>query len=647
MESDMKKNKIIYAIIIAICVGTERIDAMQSEKIAIKKISPANINFDPYCESIELQQAYKSYKRPFPPKLSELVYNHAQNIMDTIDPTEPENENTVKDLISMFLSTSAHQPEAYTDITELSSALASAYYCNNDYDNAIKYFNVAIDANLKDVHPENANLKNRAINLLSLMAKNLLDEKPINCKRAIECLKKLPEFNPYTAITLGSLYFKDGQYEKAYQWLLQQLPRFSNDPALEKSYNNACFQIGLMFEQSKIEIAQAMRPEERYKNAFDYFQKANDIPSAARLIWMGKINGDRDKALITLKEYAEQGSVIAILIYSSALIAQGKQVESIKFIQNIKNEKQLLSPINILQLGIAYQYGIGVPKNVVMANNTFTFLINTYAQDKTNRTGMLTMGYMTLIGLGTPQNIDKGLELIKESEKAQIDDVYIETKLLFPIIGIIEEEEEAKKAKATKQTSTLYDASKKKGEANNKTAGESSTHASTQEEPEQNILDLTPEQWNNTFEVFDGSKVTSIDRANSTITILDPGTAPNRHKETLVVKLNPTPYRKFTQVRYLQKAPRIAERQGLGSIQLPRNTIIDHSFADMLDYVIQYAGQLVPFAKDGSSQINDQLVAQVTRKNLATKKEFHCTAEYTFYLKHGKPFLYHRVLNRN
>lgn len=346
MESDMKKNNIIYAIIIAMCVGTERIDAMQLEKIAIRKGLPENINLEPCCDSIEIQEAYKSYKRPLPPKLSELVYNHAQNIMDTItDPEAPENENAVKDLISMFLSTSAHQPESYTYITKLSSSLASAYYCNNDYDNAIKYFNITIDANLKDIHPENKNLKTRAINLLTVMGKSLVNEKPINYKRAIECFKKLPEFNPNASITLGSLYFKDGQYENAYQWLLQQMPCFLNNPALEQAYNNACFQIGVMFEKSKIETAQAMQPEERYKNAFDYYRKANDLigkTSTARLIWMGKVNGDRDKALIALKEYAEQGSIIAILIYSSALIAQGKQVESIKFIEDIKNKKNIL-----------------------------------------------------------------------------------------------------------------------------------------------------------------------------------------------------------------------------------------------------------------------------------------------------------------
>lgn len=105
-------------------------------------------------------------------------------------------------------------------------------------------------------------------------------------------------------------------------------------------------------------------------------------------------------------------------------------------------------------------------------------------------------------------------------------------------------------------------------------------------------------------------------------------------------KVDQKPYHHFNDLRDLTYDPRVERRQQEGTEEEKR----DHTFAKILDYVIQCAGKLGQFARDGSDQPKDQLIATVTREDTTTGRQTRCKAEYTFYQSHGKQYLYHRLL---
>ena len=149
---------------------------------------------------------------------------------------------------------------------------------------------------------------------------------------------------------------------------------------------------------------------------------------------------------------------------------------------------------------------------------------------------------------------------------------------------------------------------------------------------------ITQQEWNEYFKVDDGSYVSNINIQNKSFIIEDP-----KREQQLIVKFNALPERDFTEIEALQFHKRIFERQGLSKKKLKHSTKYNHDFAEMLDYVIQYLGELVPFTKDGSAKQEDQLIADVTRKDINSGKEISCKAEYTFSQKNGDIYVYHRL----
>lgn len=105
------------------------------------------------------------------------------------------------------------------------------------------------------------------------------------------------------------------------------------------------------------------------------------------------------------------------------------------------------------------------------------------------------------------------------------------------------------------------------------------------------------------------------------------------------------PNRDLAEIDALQFHKRIFQRQNAPKRRLKyTKTMRDHTFAEMLDYVIQYVGELVPFIKDGSPEPVDELIAYVTRVDTKTGKKTECKAEYAFGQKGDDVYVYHRLL---
>ena len=208
---------------------------------------------------------------------------------------------------------------------------------------------------------------------------------------------------------------------------------------------------------------------------------------------------------------------------------------------------------------------------------------------------------------------------------------------------------------APQSKSTPKKNSIKKGKANS--AKQKSQQATSSNQPsvesvtpaEPAATALTPENWNNYFAPFfsdedDGSRVVSIDVKNKKFIINDP----SRH-ENLIAFASKIPHFSFKNIGKLDFDKRIIERQ---AADLDETTRHSHSFARMLDYVIQYVGDIVPFLQLGKD-VKTTLNAQVIRQDTNTGLEIPCTAEYTF----GKnfnatrtnnfPVIYHRLLRAN
>lgn len=386
--------------------------------------------------------------------------------------------------------------------------------------------------------------------------------------------------------------------------------------------------LGLMFEKGFDHV----KPD--LKKAVEYFKKDKVYGEfhIARLILTQKISGDRDQAKKVLEK---SDNTFAAYLYGTILISEGEPEKGLIFLKKAAAQDTTQALV-YLQLAIAYHYGFGVDQDEKKSQEYFQRISND--PDTRHRSLFLARGYIRFFGIGVKQDINKGLELINESEN-KIDDVFFSTEQIFPAIIKLRAEQELLKAQqaehAAEQLIKEEEACKKKKEKKKKVPA----LIIAAEKVNENPFKVTPDEWNAHFSVNDGSFVSKIDTEEQTFIIDDP-----QHNEQLIVKAKKLPSRNFTEIDALKFHKRIFERQGLGKISLRHRTQYNHTFAEMLDYVIQYIGELVPFAKDGGSDIEDQLVADVVRKDMKTGVEKEVIAEYTFGQKGKDVYVYHRLL---
>jgi len=441
------------------------------------------------------------------------------------------------------------------------------------------------------------------------------------------------------------------------------------DPS-DENYPDACNDVGFMYENGMISapqgttnIAQAVKYFQMAKNANvqNTFGIIKGKANLARLIWTGKIPGDKEQAKKDLQECAENGDTLALYLYSAILLNEGDIEQGFQVLRTAYEGTNKPSPLMIkLQFALAYQDGWGgLPENKPEANKLFAIIRD--RADDVFRSTFLTRAYLYIMGLGVEKDERKGFQLLEESKK-KVDDVFLDTDELFPTLKKIEQEyiqkiaelsrqllEEEEKEEAKKQKKKGKESSQKKSEPSQKkeeplpkpsvvpipTAGESSTAAASRRR-QRNVFDVSLDEWNNFWaKNGDGSVISAINRNKNQIIIDDP-----TRNEQLIVKVTKNPYHYFDDLTELTYDPRIIKRQQEGSEEGKRN----HNFAKILDYVIQCAGILGQFAKDGSDDPKDLLIATVTRVDKTTGRQIPCKAEYTFYKRHGKQYLYHRLL---
>lgn len=387
-----------------------------------------------------------------------------------------------------------------------------------------------------------------------------------------------------------------------------------------------------------------------------YFKQDPDnidgLINSYRLVLQKKIAGNEADAIKALSGYAMTGNRWANFILGLYEITRGNATKAVNYFEKSADKNLAIAE---LQTGLAYFFGFGVEKDLEKANAYFNKILNA---PYNTRAYLLAQGYLYLFGLGVKKDIKRGLELIDKSDKALVDDVSFSTEELFPAINRIREKFRKKSAKQLLADDQLKKKSKSRESKQPGASSSSVQDAAVAEQPETteptvqepdittvepvaDLLAITPELWNDHFFVKDSSYVSEINAQEKTITIIDP-----KRNEKLIVQVADQPATPLTQIESLQMAPRIALRQGLGKKAKPlsQGVIYDHSFAQMLDYVIQYAGEYVPFFKFGGGQPEDSLVAYITRINLKTGEKREGTAEYTFRKKGDGFEVYHRLL---
>ncbi len=371
--------------------------------------------------------------------------------------------------------------------------------------------------------------------------------------------------------------------------------------------------------------------------ALQYYDKSkNTSLYRARLVLTNRIKGDRNKAKADILQFASSNIGCAYL-YGSALFAEGAIAEAVTYMEKLSGE----SPLSQLQIAIAYHYGFGVDKNREKAKHYFGQIIEKNTKYDPTRALQVARGYIHLLGLGgVKADITAGLALLDAAEKME-DNVYFLTEDLFPIVKKFREQQQNR---IIKELCGPTRKKKKKKSVNNQQSEISnvSSQSSVDEEitkNESNPFLVNVNKWNKYFKTSDESYVENIDANNCTFVIHD-----SKRDEELIVKGDTFPNRDFTEIKALTFHPRIFERQGLTGSYVNHSVAYDHSFAEMLDYVIQYTGEYVPFMKSSRDSVEDQLVASVVRKDIKTGHEILTRAEYTFGQKNNDAYVYHRLL---
>lgn len=522
------------------------------------------------------------------------------------------------------------KPEEYYNAGRMSETLG-------DYVLARKCYTLAINGHTQWEY-------DAIINLAILLQKGLGGAKDVD-QALIYYEQAAKKNNPIALYNLGIISLESGDYQKARKLLEKAQFLSRNGTQYAKVYWNSGVTLGLMNERGfGIDKPSYFKASEEYK-----VSGLRGRLHYEQLVWTNKIDGDKAVAKEIFKNVAcTYGDIVATFMYSAILIAEGQEEEGVKILQEAYSKNKNMLSMSMLQLGIAYWYGAGIERDQAKALDLFEKI-----NKNENAEALVAQGYLYLKGLGVEQDIDKGLALIDES-KNKITMNYLDPEVLFPDIremrehraetmrqALLAEEEGQKKSKKGKgkarpAISTVSTPSS--SSSSSSSLGSTSEYSAATRIPD--IFDITPEKWNKLWEVEDGSEVSRVDRSKKVIVINDP-----KEKEELIVTVQDKPYRMFADVRQLKEDPRIKQRQLEGTEQERHS----HSFAQMLNYVIQCAGSLVPWVKDGSSEVKDSLITHVTRVDIQSRKETDCTAEYTFYKnkKSGKnptDILYHRLL---
>lgn len=551
-------------------------------------------------------------------------------------------------LVEMFANTNIDQALQYSleavqrGFLEQNFNVGKLYEIKKNYSKARKYYLKAFDSKYRDA---------AQLNYALLLVKGKGGKKDI--KEGISYYRNLAKKNDIAALyNLGMEYVSGNDifkadWKRAYTYFIKTIDLFENDP-LKNSHNKNFYHkslnmIGLMLEKGFNDH------KSNPAKAAGYFNKSSENirgqVHTARMIIQGKIPGDIKQAVAVLYKASSLKDVIAILFAGLYLMKLHEYDDAVElFEQVLKIQDDQSSAIALLQLGIAYEYGFGVARNHEKAEQLFHKILSK-EDDFPNRSTFLAKGYLFLFGLSVSKNISKGLDLINYSEKL-FDNVFFTTEDLFPAITKLRLKiGEDLLTQISKVPENKYVAEKIDKPVVKISQSSSSNKPSEIDKnltlSNQNAFTITPEEWNDYFSTQDGSYVSEINAQEKTITIMDP-----KRNEKLLVHVDHLPELNLSSIENLQMAPRIALRQGLGKKARPldKSVIYDHSFAQMLDYVIQYAGEYVPFFKFGGGQAEDSLVANITRINLKTGEKREGTAEYTF-RKKGEGFeVYHRLL---
>ncbi|BDC34474.1 hypothetical protein Noda2021_04320 [Candidatus Dependentiae bacterium Noda2021] len=387
-------------------------------------------------------------------------------------------------------------------------------------------------------------------------------------------------------------------------------------------YNQALSLLGFIIECDTGDI-------ERAKH---YYKKSHDEMGKyflANLVLLDEMEGDKHHALECMDELLARDHDLCVSLfcrYIPYLISHNKIDEALALDKKFYSTSDP-NLVTQLQLAIAYAYGHGVKKDSKIAQIYFDNILNSNKTDYESK--YVTTGYMHLFGLGVKKDISRGMQLIEMSQ-TKIQDLKIKLSKLFPLIETVKDELAQKAAGALIKEEKAASQKKKKNNTNIKKTDSLSE-----------LFEVTPQKWNSLFKTEDGSYVSEIKKQDKTFTIFDP-----KRNEQLIVQSCAARKKNYSQIESLNFHKRIMQRKGKGGQfkKLSHKTIHDHDFAQMLDYVIQYIGKLVPFAKPSSTCASDELTAPVTRHNLITGQQVECNAEYGFGERDNDVYVYHRLL---
>ena len=487
-------------------------------------------------------------------------------------------------------------------------------------------------------------------------------------KRIMSTIMQLANENPSIKIKLAINNLP--QNTKFATKLLEEImqnEQYKHHHSHQKFYFQASTLLGLIFEKGDRHNPPNIEKAKQY-----FMESADGYLHLARLRLMGKIkdclisfeNNENLTMILTpvaAKKMFEKVacysidpdpalSILAGYLYGTILLSEGKAEEGLNFLlkaaEKVKQRHAHGSLTLVsLQLGIAYHYGFGVEKNEKKANEYFAEIIKT---TRNNRPVLLALGYMNIFGLGgIKKDIAKGLDFISQAE-TKFNSTFFSTEELFPIVIKLRQEQAIQEFLEQEEQEGTQSKKKKTQKTPKKT-----NQLTTNTADDQNPFKITTKEWNDYFKVNDGSYISCIDPEHLSFTITDP-----KRNEELIVQAEKLPDREFVDIEALQFHKRILERQGKYQLRLNHNLLVtlpssiplnakikhDHDFAEMLDYVIQYIGEWVPFMKNGNQNKDDQLIATVIRKNMATQEEVACRAEYTFGQKDNDLYVYHRLL---
>lgn len=437
-----------------------------------------------------------------------------------------------------------------------------------------------------------------------------------DCKKGIEIYKTTYNAGSVEAgVKLACIYMrreKDIEPNLSYaKKILEQILKKSYAPSEFLEYTTAVGLLGNLYaSEGNFKLAEAT-----YKLIEDLSGKI----FLANLVLMDKIKGSKEKARQIIEEGAKDGLLpLAGYFWGTLLIIEGNPEKAVAYFEDPTMQCLHIIPLIRLQLAIAYWYGFGAVQNVEKAKEYIALL---YGSSTDTQLSLLCKAYTKLIGFGCEKDIPAALKLLDESKQV-MPDMFCEVDQLFPNIATIlaaHRENVANELLAESEPKKQVKAKKAKKQ------GRFKINPFT-----------TVDFWNSEeFPVKDKCKVTNVNTQDRIITIDSPDT-----NETFEIVMDS--FKDNARwVKTLIYHSRIKERQGIGA-SVDEKTKHDHTFPEILDYMIQVGGIEVPFVKNGI--MNEQLVARIKRINKTTGQSTVCRLEYAFgENKSGTKYVYHRL----